>query len=128
LAADYKPPETDACERRADTRLMVNVPVEITEISDKGRPFTERTVIENISDIGCRFSLRGAVQKGDTVAVRLLAQDGKTHLDEPAKYFEVMWTSRGTSGVTVGARFLPEEKADAAKLLQRSGDIKIPAK
>jgi hypothetical protein len=54
--------------------------------------------------------------------VKLLAQDGKTQLDEPAKFFEVMWTSRGTSGVMVGARFLPREKADAANLLQRSSD------
>jgi len=128
MAADHKSPQSGMCERRADARLIVNAPVEIAGTSNNECPFTERTVIENVSDVGCRFSMRGAVQKGDTIAVRLLAQDRKTHLDEPAKLFEVMWTSRGTSGVMVGARFLRREKADGAKRPQRSGDIKIPAK
>jgi hypothetical protein len=128
VAAEHKPPETDPRERRADARLLVNAPVEITKIDDKGRPIAERTFIVNVSDIGCRFSMRGAVQKGDTVAIKLLAQDGRTQLDEPAKLFEVMWTSHGTSSVMVGARFLRREKADAVKLRQGSGGPKPPAK
>jgi PilZ domain len=128
LATDHKTPETGSSERRADARLIVNVPVEITEINDIGGLITERTIVQNISDFGCRFSMRGAVQKGDTIAVRLLAQDGKTQLDEPAKLFEVMWTSQSGSGVMVGARFLRRENADAAKLPQNSGDTNPPAK
>ena len=128
MAADHKSPQSGMCERRADARLIVNAPVEIAGTSNNECPFTERTVIENVSDVGCRFSMRGAVQKGDTIAVRLLAQDGQSLLDEPAKLFEVMWVEFRTSSLFVGARILSGEKLDKAKLLQNPGGPKLAAK
>ena len=128
LDLDNKPDETDPTEHRADARIVVNVPVEITEISEKGRQITERTFIEDVSDFGCRFSMRGTVKKGDTIAVRLVSQDGKTVLDEPAKLFEIMWVARKTSSLVVGARILRGEKVDKVKLLLNTCGPKPPAR
>jgi hypothetical protein len=128
LETDNKRIETSQRERRTDVRILVNVPVEITTINHKGSQIAERTFIEDVSDFGCRFSIQGAVRKGDTVAVRLLSQDGRNLLDEPAKVFEVMWIARGTSIVVVGARILGGEKFDKDKLTQNSSDPKLLAR
>jgi hypothetical protein len=114
-------------DRRGDARIVVNVPVEIMEVNDKGHQITERTFIEDVSDFGCRFSILGTVKKGDTVAIRLLAQDGKALLDEPARVFEVMWVAHRTTRWVVGARILRGEKFDKVKILQESGGPKLPA-
>jgi len=97
-------------ERRVDKRTLVNVPVEITEIDAEGHPHTERTFIEDVSDFGCRFSTRGSIEKGATVAVKLLSPNGSATPDEQPHLFEVMWVARKQSGSTVGARILQGEK------------------
>jgi hypothetical protein len=127
LDLENKLDEIDPSERRSDARIVVNVPVEITEISDKGRQITERTFIEDVSDFGCRFSMRGTVKKGDTIAVRLISQDGKTVSDEPAKLFEIMWVARKMSSLVVGARILHGEKVDKLKVLLNTRGPKFPA-
>lgn len=128
MESDKEPTETSQRELRADARIIVNVPVEITTIYHKGSQIAERTYIEDVSDFGCRFTMRGAIQKGDTVAVRLLAQDGESLLDDPARIFEVMWIVRGASSVVAGARIIQGEKFATAKLSQKSDDPGLPAK
>ena len=126
MEIDNKPIETNPRERRADVRLTVNVPVEITTIYHKGPTITERTYVEDVSDFGCRFTMQGAIRKGDTVSIRLLSEDGQTLLEGPAKTFEVMWIARGPSIVVVGALILGEEKFDKSKFVQNSIETKIP--
>jgi hypothetical protein len=84
--------------------------VEITAADRAGRVFTEHTFIEDVSDFGCRFSLRCPVQQGDTVAVKPLGSNGKNSLDEKPQLFEVMWIAPKTSCSTIGARLLQGEK------------------
>ena len=93
--------------RRAERRILVHVPVEVTEVDGEGRSFTERTFIEDVSDFGCRFSTRGLVQQGDTVAVKLLGPHGNSLPDEEPRLFEIMWVARKERGTTVGARLAP---------------------
>ena len=102
-------------EHRAEKRVLVNVPVEVTEIDDEGQPVTERTVIEDVSDFGCRFSTRGPVKQGDTVAVKLLGNNGNTLPDEGPRLYEIMWVARKQNGSTVGARVLQGEKLASTK-------------
>lgn len=127
METENKPIETSQRERRTDSRIVVNVPVEITTIYHKGDAITERTFIEDVSDYGCRFTLRGAIRKGDTVSVHLLDQDGNALMNEPARIFEVMWIARANSVVVVGARSLGGEKLDKPMLVENSTNPKFSA-
>jgi hypothetical protein len=114
-------------EKRAERRILVHVPVEVTEIDSKGRHITERTFIEDVSDFGCRFSTRGPVQQGDTVAMRILGPNGKQLLDEESRLYEIMWVARKEHGSTVGARVLQGEKLANVKFpLEIGGQKRDP--
>jgi hypothetical protein len=117
-----KPVNTGQDERRLDARIMVNIPVEIVTMYHKGDEIRERTHIEDFSDQGCRFTVKGAMCKGDTVAIHLLAHDGAALLDEPPRLVEIIWIARGESAVVVGARLLGGAKFDKTDPLQISAD------
>jgi PilZ domain-containing protein len=97
-------------ERRTERRILVNVPVEVTEVDSEGHSFTERTFIEDVSDLGCRFSTRGQVHQGDTVAMLILGPNGNRLPDEKPRFFEIMWVAPKKQGATVGARVIQGEK------------------
>ena len=120
--------DVNPADRRADKRILVHIPVEITEINAAGHQFTERTFIEDVSDFGCRFSTKGTVQKGDTVAVKLLGPNGKSLPNESPKLFEVMWVAPKTTGLTVGARILQGEKLANAKFPPEHSAPQKPSK
>jgi hypothetical protein len=113
-------------QRRAEVRMQVDVAVEITTMYHRGGTITERTYLEDLSDNGCRFTMRGAIRKGDTVSVHLLAADGETLSEEPPKLFEVMWIARADSVVVVGARIIGGENFDVSRFAQGSSDKKVP--
>ena len=115
-------------ERRVERRILVHVPVEVTEIDTEGRQITERIFIEDVSDFGCRFSTRGPVQQGDTVAVKLLGPNGKNLPDEEPRLFEIMWVAPKERGSTVGARVLQGEKLANIKFPPENGGPKRDAK
>jgi hypothetical protein len=115
-------------EKRLEKRILVNVPVEVTEIDSQGRQFKERTFIEDVSDFGCRFSTRGPVQQGDTVSVKLLGPHGRDLADEQPRLYEVMWVARKPTGSTVGARVLQGEKLANTKFPPENGGPKQDAK
>lgn len=114
--------------RRSEQRILVHVPVEVTEVDVEGHPFTERTFIEDVSDFGCRFSTRGPVQQGDTVSLKVLGSGGKPLPDEEARLYEVMWVARKEHGSTIGARLLQGEKLTKMKSLPDHGGPKHDAK
>jgi hypothetical protein len=107
--------------RRSERRILLNVPVEITELSGEGHHITERTFIEDVSDFGCRFSTRGPIQQGDTVSMRLLGRNGRALPDEEPRLYEIMWVAKKEHGSTVGARILSSEKRANFKVLQENG-------
>jgi hypothetical protein len=104
-------------ERRVERRILVHVPVEVTEIDGEGRPITERTYIEDVSDFGCRFTTNGPVKQGDTVAVKILGRYGNKLPDEESRLYEIMWVAPKDQRFTVGARVLQGEKLANAKFL-----------
>ena len=113
--------------RRSEKRILVNVPIEVTEMNAEGRSVTERTFIEDVSDLGCRFSMRAPVRQGDTVAVRILGPNGSSLPDQEARYYEIMWVAPKQQGAAVGARALQGEKLASAKLLlQKGGQSREP--
>jgi hypothetical protein len=111
-------------EHRAEKRVLVNVPIEVTEIDGDGLPVTERTFIEDVSDFGCRFSTRGPVKQGDTVSVKVLGRYGNNLQSEEPRLYEVMWVAPKDHGSTVGARLLQGEKLANAKFPPENGSQK----
>jgi hypothetical protein len=111
-------------ERRVDKRILVHVPVEVTELDGEGHQITERTFIEDVSDFGCRFSTRGPVQQGDTISVKVLGPGGKNLPDEEPRLFEIMWVARKERSFTVGARLLQGEKLANVKFPPENGEQK----
>jgi len=107
--------------RRAEPRILVHVPVEVTKVGGEGQPFTERTFIEDVSDFGCRFSIRVPVQQGDKVTVKPMGPGGNSLRDEEPRLFEVMWVARNDRTFTVGVRLVQGEKLTNVKPLQENG-------
>ena len=102
-------------ERRTERRILVNVPVEVTEMNGQGVPFVDRTFIEDVSDFGCRFSTRVPVKQGDTIALKILGRYGNKLPDEEPRLYEIMWVAGKDHSSTVGARLLQSEKLADAK-------------
>jgi hypothetical protein len=111
-------------ERREAKRILVHVPVEVTELDGEGQPITERTFIEDVSDFGCRFSTRGPVKQGDTVAVKIIGPYGNDLPDEQPRLYEIMWVAPKGHGSTVGVRVLQGDKLANAKFPLENGKAK----
>lgn len=107
-------------EQRSDSRIRVSAPIEVIQTDREGRAVTEQSCIEDVSDFGCRFSIRGAVERGDLVTVNLLGADHKPLRNEPPRRFEVMWVQRDAKLSIVGARVLEGQKLDKVKLAEES--------
>ena len=103
---------------------MVHVPIEVTKTDREGRNVTERTFVEDVSDFGCRFSIVGPVQRGETIALKLLGPSGIPLPDEEPRLFEIMWVAKNERNSTAGARQLQGEKLAARELLPESGGNK----
>jgi PilZ domain len=110
--------------RRAESRILVHVPVEVTEIDEQGQTFTDRTFIEDVSDFGCRFTTRGPVKQEDTVAVKILGKYGNSLSEEAPRLYEIMWVAPQDHGFTVGARLLQGEKLANTKFPAGNGGQK----
>lgn len=108
-------------ERREAKRILVHLPVEVTEIDGEGQPITERTFIEDVSDFGCRFTTSGPVKQGDTIAVKILGRYGNNLPDEEPRLYEIMWVAPRDQRFTVGARVLQGEKLANAKFPPGNG-------
>jgi hypothetical protein len=110
--------------RRAEPRVLVHVPVEVTKVDGEGHPFMERTFIEDVSDFGFRFSIRGPVLQGDKVTVKLLGPDGNSVRGEEPRLYEIMWVARNDRTFTVGARLRQGEKLANGQSLPENGGQK----
>ena len=114
--------------RRTERRILVNVPVEVSEVSDRGHAFVERTFIEDVSDFGCRFTTRNPLQKGDSVLVKLLGHVGSDLPGDKPLLYEIMWVARKEHSYTVGARLLQGKELAAVKSPPENGGQKYDPK
>jgi hypothetical protein len=115
-------------EHRSERRILVHVPVEVTEMDGARNNTKERTFIEDVSDFGCRFSTRGQLHKGDTVALIILGPHGNILPDEAPRYYEIMWVAPKERGLTVGARLVQGEKLAILKSTPRNSSAKPDVK
>jgi hypothetical protein len=89
----------------------------------EGRQVTERSFIEDVSDFGCRFSISGAIAKGDAVVVKVLGLDRRPLRNEPSRQFEIMWVQRKGNNSTVGGRMVNGPNMDKAKLAAENSPL-----
>ena len=101
-------------ERRSDNRLLLHSPVEITGVDDFGLQFAERSRLEDVSDLGCRFSMQNAVHQGGILGIEPLGPDGESLPDEHLRLFVIVWVNLIGDRLTVGARTLREDELSDA--------------
>jgi hypothetical protein len=97
-------------ERRADHRIFLHSSVEITGVDDAGRQFAERSRLEDVGNLGCRFSMQNAVHPGGILGIEPLGPDGENCRDEYPRLFVIIWVKRMSDRLLVGARSLREEE------------------
>ena len=96
--------------RRTERRVLVNVAIEVSFHAENGNEVTERTFIEDVSDLGCRFTTRTAAHQGDTVTLKFVGPAGKSLQSEEPRHYRIMWVAPHGRGSTVGARLITGEK------------------
>ncbi|MGA7795058.1 MAG: hypothetical protein WCA19_18625 [Candidatus Acidiferrales bacterium] len=115
-------------DRRAYKRLFLHSQVEISGVDESGLQFAERARVEDVSDLGCRFSMRGAVHEGSILGVEPLGPEGENLSDEFPRLFVVIWVKRKENRLAVGARSLREEELSDAGFHSIISASKLSAK
>jgi hypothetical protein len=69
-------------ERRAHKRFPLHSRVEIAGVDTSGLQFAERARVEDISDQGRRFPIRGTVHDGSILGVKPFDPKGEALSDE----------------------------------------------
>ena len=103
-------PSDASNSRRREERISINLSVEITRYDAAGNVFTERTRIEDVTSVGCRFRTQTELQRGDTVSIKPLVPGQKSLAGVQSQLFEIMWTAPQGTKWTAGARKLEGEK------------------
>jgi hypothetical protein len=117
-----------ATERRREQRLSADIPAEITGIDHAGHLFTERTLLEDVSEIGYRFETHTQLQCGDIVAVKPVEPGEKSLMLGQSQLVEVAWIAHHKAGWTVGTRKLHGEKLAKPEFPPASYSPRLPAK
>jgi hypothetical protein len=108
--SEEKPPCPVKAERRTDARLALHAQVEVSGIADSGQQFGERARLEDVSALGCRFTIENEVQTRSLLGVEPLGENGEKLSDEFPHLFVVLWVKPNGKRLTVGARSLTEKE------------------
>lgn len=95
-------------DRRSDKRLILRSLVAITGIDEAGRQFTEQSRLEDVSDEGCRFSIKRKIERGAVLGIEPLGPSGEKCPDEYARFFVVVWVEYRNGRFSAGTRCLVE--------------------
>jgi hypothetical protein len=115
-------------ERRAAQRFLLHSPVAITGVDDSGLQFDERSRLEDVGDLGCRFSIRNAVRPGGILGVEPLGPEGEKFLDEFSRLFVIIWIKRDADRLMLGARCLGEHELSDGCFHTNRSHSKVSAK
>jgi hypothetical protein len=90
--------------QRGEERISVNLPVEISWKDSKGNNLTERTIIEDVTSVGCRFRLQVELHPGEVVSILPLGPGLNSMAGEEKMQFKVMWAAHEGIHWSTGAR------------------------
>jgi hypothetical protein len=97
--------------RRRGKRVNLRYPVEVTGFDRAGKLFCENTVTTNVSATGCRVELKENVERGNTVAIKMLVKNSAP--DAPVskpQMFQIIWRARKNNVWVVGALKMTGDK------------------
>ena len=89
--------------RRMEKRLPLVVPIRVHGLGLANQYFSERTFTLDVSERGCRFTLRTELQPGMVVGISLTSPNPGEQSDGKAMY-EIAWVVQRKEGWEVGAR------------------------
>ena len=113
---DLDTPATEVpMERRHEQCFPLDNRGEIRVIDKDGRLVGEEVILEDWSDVGCRFQTGMRLQAGEIVAIRPLEKDEQDSDGIEPHLFEIMWTNRRIAFWVAGAIKLQGEKLAATK-------------
>jgi hypothetical protein len=98
-------------ERRRESRFPIRVPIQVTGFGRDGRFFIEETRTVDVSESGCSFTLKRAVERGGILAIKVRAGEGenvKSPLSKPLLY-QVARAVDEENGWIIGAAKLQPE-------------------
>ena len=114
---------------RSEERVSVDLPVEITWYDSEGIMFSERTRIEDVTSVGCRFGIGVELHPGDFISInRLVPVNQEMVTADQVLLFEIMWSARGGIRWSTGARKLEGEKLAKVKILLANYSAKRSSK
>ncbi len=90
--------------QRAEERISVNLAVEISWTDSKGNNFSERTIIEDVTSVGCRFRSQVELHAGDLVSILPIGASLKGMAGEQKQEFKIMWCAHEGTHWSTGAR------------------------
>jgi hypothetical protein len=112
-------------ERRAYQRFLLHSPIEITGVAARGLQFVERAYVEDVSDLGCRFTLRSPVEQGGILGIEPLGPEGEKLEDDFPRLFVIIWVKPKGDRIVVGARCLLEGELTDVCSDKTSSDLNI---
>jgi hypothetical protein len=90
-------------DRRRQKRVPLTFQVMVCGLDESGHFFAEQTKTADISEFGCRFSLRSKPLVGDVVAVRVAGSRSSRDPQDRALLFEVRWVEAQQGHWVIGA-------------------------
>lgn len=93
-----------------EERYLLQVSIEVCGFNLRGRFFTERSATSNVSDGGCKFSLRTQVAPDAIVALRVVSGHKNDGREKPPVLFQVVRVERDSNQWVVAAiKLQPDE-------------------
>ncbi len=86
-----------------EERHSLQVAIEVCGFNLRGRFFTERCETSNVSDGGCKFSLRTQIAPDAIVALRVLRGPNGSSREQSPVLFQVVRVNRDSNQWIVGA-------------------------
>jgi hypothetical protein len=90
-------------EPAREERYSLQVSIEVCGFNLRGRFFTERSATSNVSDGGCKFSLRTQIAPDAIVALRVVSGNERAGQDTSPVLFQVVRVERDSNQWVVGA-------------------------
>jgi hypothetical protein len=116
------------CERGANQRFLLHSPIEITGVPASGHQFAERAYVEDVSDLGCHFTLRSSVECGGIIGIEPLGPEGEKPADDFRRSFVIAWVKPKDDRFAVGPRCLLEDELAGLCPETRFSGLKVPSR
>jgi hypothetical protein len=111
-----------------EERVTVDCIVDIARLDSTNTGRVERTRIEDVTSVGCRFTMHEEVRAGEIVSIKPLLPGSKSLEGEGEQLFEVMWSAQSGTRWTAGAKKVEGEKLAELKTFYANRSARVRPK